>query len=417
MSTGALISAGALPLTLYVHMPWCVRKCPYCDFNSHQLTSAAPSPDYIDALIRDFESELADLGGRPIDAIFFGGGTPSLFAPEAFARLLDAFATRTPLAAHVEVTLEANPGTIERGRFAGYRDAGINRVSLGAQTFAPHALARLGRIHSPADTFRAVEELHAAGLRNFNLDLMYALPEQKLKEALEDVRRACALEPRHISHYQLTLEPGTVFHSRPPPLPDEEVAFHMQSDCQALLADNGFEQYEVSAYARDGARCRHNLNYWRFGDYVGIGAGAHGKITASLPHGIERTEKARQPRAYLEQVARIAQGGGTERNGAIERSGSTERAGGAAPHGGRIGERKPVPASDLPFEFMLNVLRLNEGFAMADFESRTGLGASAVEARLRSALERGLLDFAPPRWRPSELGRRFLNDLQAGFLP
>jgi putative oxygen-independent coproporphyrinogen III oxidase len=372
-NTAPLAGAAALPLTLYVHMPWCVRKCPYCDFNSHQLPSATPSTDYIDALVRDFESELADLGGRPVDSIFFGGGTPSLFPPEAFARLLDAFAARAPLAADVEVTLEANPGTIERGRFAGYRDAGINRVSLGAQTFAPRALERLGRIHSPADTFRAVEELHAAGLHNFNLDLMYALPEQKLEEALEDVRRACALEPRHISHYQLTLEPGTVFHSRPPPLPDEEVAYRMQSDCQALLADNGFEQYEVSAYARDGARCRHNLNYWRFGDYVGIGAGAHGKITSSLPHGVERTEKARQPRGYLEQVGSAA-----------VRVGRAARA-------GRIGERKAVPAGDLPFEFMLNALRLNDGFAVADFESRTGLAASAVEPRLRAALERGLL--------------------------
>jgi putative oxygen-independent coproporphyrinogen III oxidase len=405
------MSAAALPLTLYVHMPWCVRKCPYCDFNSHQLKSATPPADYIDALIRDFESELADLGGRPIDAIFFGGGTPSLFAPESFARLLDAFAARSPMAAGLEVTLEANPGTIERGRFVGYRDAGINRVSLGAQTFAPHALARLGRIHSPEDTFRAVEELHAAGLGNFNLDLMYALPEQRLEEALEDVRRACALEPRHISHYQLTLEPGTVFHNRPPALPDEEVAFRMQSECQALLADNGFEQYEVSAYAREGARCRHNLNYWRFGDYVGIGAGAHGKITASLPHGVQRSEKARQPRAYLEQVGNI------EQPGNIGPPGDIELSGGANPHARRIGERKPVPARDLPFEFVLNVLRLNEGFALADFESCTGLGASALEPRLRSALERGLVEFAPPRWRPSELGRRFLNDLQAGFLP
>jgi oxygen-independent coproporphyrinogen-3 oxidase len=405
------MNAGALPLTLYVHMPWCVRKCPYCDFNSHQLKTAAPPGDYIGALIRDFESELPDLGGRSIDAIFFGGGTPSLFAPEDFARLLEAFAARYPLAADVEVTLEANPGTIERGRFTGYRDAGINRVSLGAQTFAPHALARLGRIHSPEDTFRAVEELHAAGLGNFNLDLMYALPEQRLEEALDDVRRACALGPRHISHYQLTLEPGTAFHSRPPALPDEDVAFRMQSDCQALLAHNGFEQYEVSAYAREGARCRHNLNYWRFGDYVGIGAGAHGKITASLPHGVQRTEKARQPRAYLEEVAR------SERIGGIDAGGRAEQVGGASPRGGRIGERKPVPASDLPFEFMLNALRLNDGFGLADFESRTGLSASAVEPRLRSALERGLVEFLPPRWRASELGRRFLNDLQAGFLP
>jgi putative oxygen-independent coproporphyrinogen III oxidase len=388
-----VMSGASLPLTLYVHMPWCVRKCPYCDFNSHQLKSAAPSGDYIDALIRDFEAELPDLGGRPIEAIFFGGGTPSLFAPDAFARLLEAFASVGRIAVDAEVTLEANPGTIERGRFAGYRAAGINRVSLGAQTFAPHALARLGRIHSPEDTYRAVDELRAAGLDNFNLDLMYALPEQTLDEALEDVRRACALLPAHISHYQLTLEPGTVFHNRPPPLPDEDVAFRMQNDCEALLAQNGFEQYEVSAYAREGARCRHNLNYWRFGDYVGIGAGAHGKITASLPHGVHRTEKARQPRAYLEQL------------------------GGAAPGTGRSGERKAVAAGDLPFEFVLNALRLNEGFALADFESRTGLDASAVEPGLRSALARGLVEFAAPHWRASGLGRRFLNDLQAGFLP
>ena len=387
------MSAESLPLTLYVHMPWCVRKCPYCDFNSHQLKSAAPSGDYIDALIRDFEAELPDLGGRPIESIFFGGGTPSLFAPDAFARLLQSFAARGRIAVDAEVTLEANPGTIERGRFAGYRDAGINRVSLGAQTFAPRALERLGRIHSPEDTYRAVDELRAAGLDNFNLDLMYALPEQTLDEALDDVRRACALKPAHISHYQLTLEPGTVFHSRPPPLPDEDLAFRMQTDAQALLVQSGFEQYEVSAYAREGARCRHNLNYWRFGDYVGIGAGAHGKITASLPHGVERTEKARQPRSYLEQLA------------------------GAAPGAGRIGERKAVAPADLPFEFALNALRLNEGFALAEFESRTGLDASAVEPGLRAGVARGLVEFAEPRWRASELGRRFLNDLQAGFLP
>ncbi len=390
------VNAEALPLTLYVHMPWCVRKCPYCDFNSHQLKSAAPSGDYIDALLRDFETELPDLGDRAIEAIFFGGGTPSLFAPDAFARLLGEFASRCRVAADAEVTLEANPGTIERGRFAGYRDAGINRVSLGAQTFAPHALERLGRIHSPEDTYRAVDELRAAGLENFNLDLMYALPEQTLEEALEDVRRACALSPAHISHYQLTLEPGTVFHSRPPPLPDEDLAFRMQNEAQALLAESGFEQYEVSAYARAGARCRHNLNYWRFGDYIGIGAGAHGKITLSLPHGVHRTEKARQPRAYLEQLGGAASGEG---------------------HGARVGERKTVAAGDLPFEFMLNALRLNEGFALGDFESRTGLAASAVEPGLRAALARGLVEFAAPRWRASGLGRRFLNDLQAGFLP
>jgi putative oxygen-independent coproporphyrinogen III oxidase len=282
-----------IPLSLYVHMPWCVRKCPYCDFNSHQRGETAPPRSYIDALLRDLERELPAIGDRPIETVFFGGGTPSLFPPEEFARLLEAFRRLTRLAADAEVTLEANPGTVERGRFAGYRDAGINRVSLGAQSFAPAALARLGRIHAAEDTRRAVEELHGAGLVNFNLDLMYALPEQTLEEALADVRIACSLEPAHLSHYQLTLEPGTVFSARPPPLPDEDTAFEMQRECQELLAQEGFAQYEVSAYARRGARCRHNVNYWMFGDYVGIGAGAHGKLTFAAPEDIVRTEKPR----------------------------------------------------------------------------------------------------------------------------
>ena len=239
-------------LALYVHMPWCVRKCPYCDFNSHQLKSAAPDAAYIDALIRDFDLELARLQGRRIDTVFFGGGTPSLFQPEDFNRLLGALRQRIAFADDAEVTLEANPGTIERGRFAGYRDAGINRVSLGAQTFAPRALEVLGRIHTADDTHRAVAELRAAKLDNFNLDLMYALPQQTLEEALEDVRTACALEPAHISYYQLTLEPGTVFHARPPKLPDEDAAWEIQTAGQALLADAGYVQYEVSAYALSG---------------------------------------------------------------------------------------------------------------------------------------------------------------------
>ena len=296
------------------------------------------------------------------------------------------------MAGDAELTLEANPGTIERGRFAGYRDAGINRVSLGAQTFSSEGLARLGRIHSPDDTRRAVEELHAAALGNFNLDLMYALPQQTLEEALEDVRSACALEPAHLSHYQLTLEPGTAFHSRPPTLPDEDVALRMQSECQALIAESGFEQYEVSAYARSGARCRHNLNYWQFGDYLGIGAGAHGKITSYLPDGVVRTEKPRQPRDYLARLAGPAKGAHT-------------------------GERRPVPKGDLPFEFMLNALRLNEGFALADFQARTGLEPSAVEPALRQGRARGLIEATALGWRASPLGRRFLNDLQASFLP
>ena len=383
-------------LALYVHMPWCVRKCPYCDFNSHQLKSAAPDASYIDALIRDFDFELPRLNGRRIDTVFFGGGTPSLFQPEDFSRLLAALRERIAFAADAEVTLEANPGTIERGRFSGYRQAGINRVSLGAQTFAPRALEILGRIHSAEDTHRAVAELRAAGLDNFNLDLMYALPQQTLEEALVDVRTACALGPVHISYYQLTLEPGTVFHSRPPPLPDEEAAWQMQTAGQRLLAESGYAQYEVSAYARPGARCRHNLNYWQFGDYVGIGAGAHGKLSLALPQHILRTAKPKQPREYQEQV---------------RSAGSAE---GVRPV--TIGEASFIAAADLPFEFMLNALRLNEGFTVRDYMLRTGLEIASVEAQLAAGQGRGLLTSRPDGWRPTELGRRFLNDLQASFL-
>jgi putative oxygen-independent coproporphyrinogen III oxidase len=380
-----------LPLSLYVHLPWCVRKCPYCDFNSHQLKSAAPDGSYIDALIRDFDSELPQVRGRRIDTVFFGGGTPSLFSPEDFNRLLGALRRRIEFADDVEVTLEANPGTIERGRFAGYKDAGINRVSLGAQTFGRQALQLLGRIHSADDTHRAVAELRAAKLDNFNLDLMYALPEQSLEEALEDVRIACDLKPAHISYYQLTLEPGTVFHARPPPLPDEEAAWEIQTAGQKLLAEAGFTQYEVSAYARPGQRCRHNLNYWLFGDYLGVGAGAHGKLSLALPQRILRTTKPKQPREYQEQVHRLEPGLG-------------------------LGESSFIAAADLPFEFMLNALRLNEGFADRDYGLRTGLGMESLERKLAQALGRGLLERREDGWRPTELGRRFLNDLQASFL-
>ncbi len=291
-------------LALYVHMPWCVRKCPYCDFNSHQLKSGQPDGAYIDALLRDFDLEAARLQGRRIDTVFFGGGTPSLFKPEEFARLLAALKARIDFAADAEITLEANPGTIERGRFLGYAEAGINRVSLGAQSFDADALKVLGRIHVADDTHRAVEELKAAKLGNFNLDLMYALPGQTLEAAHRDVQIACSLAPTHISYYQLTLEPGTAFHSRPPVLPDEDAAWQIQLAGQKLLAQAGYAQYEVSAYAKDGARCRHNLNYWLFGDYVGVGAGAHGKVSLELPNKILRTVKPKQPRDYQDQVAR-----------------------------------------------------------------------------------------------------------------
>jgi putative oxygen-independent coproporphyrinogen III oxidase len=385
----------APPLSLYVHMPWCVRKCPYCDFNSHQLKSAAPDGGYIDALIRDFDTELSRAQGRRIDTVFFGGGTPSLFRPEDFSRLLGALRQRAAFADDVEVTMEANPGTIERGRFDGYREAGINRVSLGAQSFGRRALERLGRIHSADDTHRAVAELRAAKLDNFNLDLMYALPGQSLEEALEDVQIACQLGPAHISYYQLTLEPGTVFHARPPQLPDEDVAWQMQTAGQKLLAEAGFDQYEVSAYARHGKRCRHNMNYWLFGDYLGLGAGAHGKLSLALPERILRTAKPKQPREYQEQMQ------------------TRTRAG--AP-GDPIGDSSFIAAADLPFEFMLNALRLNEGFTVRDYRQRTGLEMESLEARLADARGRGLLESREDGWRPTDLGRRFLNDLQASFL-
>jgi putative oxygen-independent coproporphyrinogen III oxidase len=376
-------------LALYVHMPWCVRKCPYCDFNSHQLKSAQPDLAYIDALLRDFDSEAPRLAGRRIDTVFFGGGTPSLFPPEEFARLLGALRQRIAFADDAEITMEANPGTIERGRFAGYAEAGINRVSLGAQSFDPRALQVLGRIHSAEETHRAVEELRTAKLDNFNLDLMYALPQQTLDEALRDVHTACSLGPTHISYYQLTLEPGTVFYSRPPALPDEDAAWQIQTAGQKLLAESGFVQYEVSAYAKAGARCRHNLNYWQFGDYVGIGAGAHGKLTLDAPSRILRTTKPKQPREYQEQIRDAW---------------------------GSVGESAYIAVPDLPFEFMLNALRLNEGFTEDCFRSRTGVDPGVIAPKLAAAKARGLLEQLSDGWQPTDLGRRFLNDLQASFL-
>jgi putative oxygen-independent coproporphyrinogen III oxidase len=378
----------SIPLALYVHMPWCVRKCPYCDFNSHQLKSALPDASYIDTLLLDLEHEAPRAQGREIDTVFFGGGTPSLFSPAEFARFLTALRARFPVAQNAEITLEANPGTIERGAFAGYAEAGINRVSMGAQSFDADALAALGRIHSPQDTQRAVAELRAAGIANFNLDLMYALPRQSQQSARRDVLTAIELQPAHISYYQLTLEPGTVFHSRPPPLPDEDASWDIQLMGQELMGAAGYGQYEVSAYARPDARCRHNLNYWRFGDYLGIGAGAHGKLTLEAPGQILRTVKPKQPRDYQERI----------RSGPV------------------TGEEAWVAPAQLPFEFMLNALRLNEGFRADLFEERTGLSLESVKTRLGAAQQAGLLEPWEAGWRPTTLGRRFLNDLQAAFL-
>jgi len=331
------------PLSLYLHFPWCVRKCPYCDFNSYTLHGELAEDRYIDAIERDIESQAPDVSGREITSIFMGGGTPSLFSPNAIARVLDATRRYLVVAPDAEVTMEANPGTIERGKFAEYRAAGVNRVSLGAQSFNAQRLETLGRIHSPQETRRAAEELHTAGIENFNLDLMYALPGQDVTEALHDVEAAIALAPTHLSHYQLTLEAGTVFAAQPPQLPADDIAAEMLAACGERLAAAGFAQYEVSGYAQPGLQCRHNLNYWTFGDYLGVGAGAHGKLTFA-PDTIVRTVQPREPRRYLAATPAAAL------------------------------TRKNVPTADLPFEFMLNALRLVEGFEAATFVERTGVG-------------------------------------------
>ena len=372
------------PIAIYVHLPWCVRKCPYCDFNSHAVPASLPEGDYVQALLADLRGDLEIAASREVGSVFFGGGTPSLFSAGSIGRILDAVAASLPVAGEVEVTLEANPGTLERGRFADYAAAGVNRVSLGAQSFSPSRLRALGRIHSPGDIDAAVADLEAAGLDNFNLDLMYALPDQDVGDALADLRKALSLGPAHLSHYQLTLEPGTAFFHRPPELPDEDTALGMQLACQAELAAAGFGQYEVSAYARPGRRCRHNLAYWAFGDYLGLGAGAHGKVTR--PDGTWRTEKPRMPREFMATA-------------------------------GRGGQRRRVEPADLPFEWALNALRLTEGATLEAFEAATGLPASVLSPTLGSLQDRGLLEEADGRIRASDLGFRFLNDVQAAFLP
>jgi oxygen-independent coproporphyrinogen-3 oxidase len=374
-------------IAIYVHLPWCVRKCPYCDFNSHAAPGHIPEEAYIAALLADLDADLDLAAGRTVTSVFLGGGTPSLFGTGAIGTLLGGLAARLPFAADVEITMEANPGTVEHGRFEGYAAAGVNRVSLGAQSFDAARLKVLGRIHGPGEIGIAVSELRAAAITNLNLDLMYALPEQTTAGALADLAEGLALGPAHLSHYQLTLEPGTAFYHRPPPLPDDDQAFDMQDSCQQMLATAGFGQYEVSAYAQPGRQCRHNLNYWRYGDYLGIGAGAHGKLTVG--DRIIRTEKPRMPREYLRRAA----------------------------EGMGMGSRRPVPVADLPFEFMLNALRLHEGFTLTDFELATGLAAHSIKPELAALAARALIAETGGRWRPTELGFRFLNDLQAAFLP
>jgi putative oxygen-independent coproporphyrinogen III oxidase len=377
------------PLALYVHLPWCVRKCPYCDFNSHQGKGALPFDDYIDALLRDLDQDLPLVWGRTVHSVFFGGGTPSLFPPEAIDRFLQAASARLRFAPGLEITLETNPGTAEHGRFEHYRAAGVNRISFGIQSFDDESLKKLGRIHDSREAEHAVKLAQDAGFDNFNLDLMYALPGQTLAMAERDLQRAFALQPTHVSHYQLTLEPNTIFFARPPKgIPDEDHAWDMQEHCQALLADAGYGHYEVSAYARPGRQCAHNLNYWRFGDYLGIGAGAHGKITLGASQQILRRWKVKHPTSYLAQAG-------------------TPQA---------IGGDDDITPERRPFEFMLNALRLHEGFALADFPARTGLPLEAIADRLAVAGQRGWLTVDHTHVVPTALGRRFTNDVVELFL-
>jgi oxygen-independent coproporphyrinogen-3 oxidase len=374
------------PLALYVHVPWCVRKCPYCDFNSHELREALPDGAYVDALIADVERALPSVWGRRVHSIFFGGGTPSLLPAEAIDRLLAAFRARLQLAADAEITLEANPGTFEAEKFRDFRSAGVNRLSIGIQSFNPAHLKALGRIHDDREAQRAIEIAHAS-FDNFNLDLMYALPGQTLAQAEADVAAALAASAPHLSFYQLTLEPNTLFHRFPPALPDEETSAAIGDMVEERIVAAGYVHYETSAYARPGAECKHNLNYWRFGDYLGIGAGAHSKI--SFPDRIVREMRYKQPREYLACAAA----------------------------GDAVQERHDVERRDLGFEFMMNALRLADGFDVVLFTERTGLPVAAVDRPLAAAEAKGLIERDHLRIRPTALGRRFLNDLLQLFLP
>lgn len=373
------------PLSLYIHYPWCVRKCPYCDFNSHEAKQQTPDQAYADAVIADLEQALPLVWGKRVQSIFFGGGTPSLMSPEVLADLLARIRMLLPLAASVEITLEANPGTVEAGRFAAFKDAGVNRLSLGIQSFNDAHLKSLGRIHDAAEARHAVE-LALATIGNVNLDLMYALPQQIMDQALQDIRTAISYGPTHVSAYHLTLEPNTAFYLAPPPLPDDDTSAAMQEVIEYELAQAGYQHYETSAFARHGAQCRHNRNYWEFGDYLGIGAGAHSKLT--LPDRIVRQARTKHPAAYLKGIA----------------------------NNSHIESERTLTDEDLSFEFMMNALRLTEGFEPALFEERTGLPLSFIGPALNEAERKGLLVRSVDRIAPTLHGQRFLNELLQLFL-
>jgi len=373
------------PLALYIHIPWCVRKCPYCDFNSHTASPVLPEEEYVDALLADLDQDLHAVYGRELSSIFFGGGTPSLFSAAALGRLLKGVEARIPFAGDIEITLEANPGTFEQEKFIAYRQLGINRLSIGIQSFQEDKLKALGRIHTGGEAVRAADMARQAGFDNFNLDLMHGLPDQSLEDALGDLRQAIALKPTHLSWYQLTLEPNTVFWNQPPTLPEDDTLWDIQEAGQALLADHGYAQYEVSAYAQPGRAARHNLNYWSFGDFIGIGAGAHGKL--SRPDGrIVRTWKTRLPKDYL-NPAKAFQAG-----------------------------EKALANEELPFEFLMNALRLTAGVDAVLFAQRTGLSLDSLNEARAEAEQSGLLQVEPSRLAATDRGQLFLNDLLQYFL-
>ncbi|MDT8428702.1 MAG: radical SAM family heme chaperone HemW [Pseudomonadales bacterium] len=374
------------PLSLYIHIPWCIRKCPYCDFNSHQKKGELPEQDYIRALLQDLHQDLPYLQGRTIQSVFFGGGTPSLFSASAIAQLLTQLNNRVALEASAEITLEANPGTAERQRFADYKAAGITRLSLGIQSFDDESLQQLGRIHGSNDGRRAIEFAHAAGFAHLNIDIMYGLQQQTPTAAIADLEQAIAAGSDHLSWYQLTIEPNTEFFKNPPRLPEESLLMDIQEAGLALLARQGFQRYEISAYARPGNESRHNLNYWLFGDYIGIGAGAHGKITVPAKDWVLRTRKLKQPTHYM--------------SGTDNRTAATTA----------------VPVEELAVEFMLNSLRLTQGFLINDFEQRTGLAFDTIEKQVESLQAKKLLDRSGNRILPTAKGLEFLNDVLAEFL-
>lgn len=378
------------PLSLYIHLPWCVRKCPYCDFNSHAAGDSPPRDRYIDALLKDIEIESGRANGRVVETVFIGGGTPSLFSGGEIGQIIESVRSRLSLAGDAEITMEANPGTVEYGDLGGYLQAGVNRLSIGAQSFDAQSLGRLGRIHGPQEIVDAFNGAVDAGFDNINIDIMFALPGQTLEMAMKDVAAAIALRPQHISYYQLTLEPNTVFHRQPPAgIPDDDLAWSIQQAGHGAMAAAGFGHYEVSAFALAGRECRHNLNYWQFGDYLAVGAGAHGKVS-DVDGLVFRYHKPLHPRTYIEQGE----------SGLFD------------------DQLRQISDEDIAFEFMLNILRLSQGFSESAFGERTGLPIEVIAGTLTSAQEDGLLDFLDQQlWRPTRLGMRFLDDVQARFLP